>query len=105
MGALEVDVDALRQGADQLEKAKESVRQVADAFQSAVDAAGDPFGGDTIGMLCGIAHAAVVSAVGECFDSNIEELESDVEKIRKMADSHEQNEQDIAKSFEGFGPT
>ncbi|MEU4773986.1 hypothetical protein [Micromonospora sp. NPDC023644] len=99
MENLDVDIDALGRGADELERAKESVRQVFEGFQASVDGYAAAFGGDDIGSLLGIAHQACVDALAECLDTNITELESYVDGLRGMAESYRAVEDDVAASF------
>ncbi|MFG1775208.1 WXG100 family type VII secretion target [Micromonospora sp. NPDC049048] len=99
MENLDVDVDALERGANELEQAKESVRQVFESFQASVGGYADAFGGDDIGSLLGIAHQACVDALSECLGTNVTELESYVDGLRGMADGYRAAEEKAAASF------
>ncbi|MEV4754457.1 hypothetical protein AB0J86_04960 [Micromonospora sp. NPDC049559] len=99
MDPLDVDVDSLRQGADELERAKESVRATFEAFQAMAANYADAFGGDEIGMLLGIAHQACLDAAKECFSTNITELESYAEGLQEMAESFQRTEEAVTASF------
>lgn len=102
MAAININVEAMRESAGRIDEARQGIEGVRDSFMSSIENMGDPFGGDMIGMLLGIAHQAVVNAVGQCFESNITELETYSEGIRTMADRYEQTEQDIAAEFDKF---
>jgi uncharacterized protein YukE len=102
MATINVNIDAMRESATRIDEARQGIEGVRDGFISSIENMGDPFGGDMIGMLLGIAHQAVVSAVGQCFESNITELEPYSEGIRTMADGYEQTEQDITAEFDKF---
>ncbi|SCG35387.1 WXG100 family type VII secretion target [Micromonospora halophytica] len=99
MEPLDVDVDALTRGAEQLAEAKESVRQTFESFQAAVGAYEQAFGGDEIGMLLGVAHQACVEALTECLSTNITELESYAEGLRGMAESYRAVEDGVTDAF------
>ncbi|PZF94778.1 WXG100 family type VII secretion target [Micromonospora deserti] len=99
MENLDVDIDALRRGADELDQAKESVREIFEGFQTTVGGYAAAFGGDGIGTLLGVAHQACVEALSECLGTNIAELESYVDGLRGMADSYRAVEEDAAASF------
>ncbi|MFG3697093.1 WXG100 family type VII secretion target [Micromonospora sp. NPDC047620] len=99
MEPLDVDIDALRRGAEQLGAAKESVRQTFESFQAAVAGYEQAFGGDDIGMLLGVAHQACVEAVAECLGTNITELESYAESLRGMADGYQTVEDGVSEAF------
>jgi uncharacterized protein YukE len=97
---VEIDLEALRRGADELDAATEAVRGLFDQFKSAVDGLGDSFGSDMIGSLLDIAHQVCVEAAVECVETNIEDLLDYAENLRGMADTHEAADTDIASVFE-----
>ncbi|MEH0983675.1 hypothetical protein [Micromonospora sp. CPCC 205556] len=99
MEPLDVDIDALRQGADQLAQAKESVRQAFEAFQAAAGGYADAFGGDGIGMLLSVGHQACLEALTECFSTNVAELESYADGLKGMAESYREIEEGVSASF------
>ena len=99
MEPLEVDVDALRRGAEQLAQAREGVRQAFEAFQAAAGGYAGAFGGDEIGMLLGLAHQACVDGLTECLSTNVAELESYAEGLAAMAEGYRAVEEDAAASF------
>lgn len=98
--ALDIDVETLRRGAAELERAKETVREHVEAFQTAVESFADAFGGDTIGMLVGMAHSSVIEGALECLTTNVTELEDYVDTLNGMADKHEEGEERNRASFE-----
>ncbi|MEU5937891.1 PE domain-containing protein [Micromonospora sp. NPDC047548] len=99
MEPLDVDIDAIRHGADELDRAKEDVRQAFEAFQAAVGGYAQAFGGDEIGMLVGVAHQACVDALTECVSTNVAELASYVDGLHGMAESYRAVEDDATSSF------
>jgi hypothetical protein len=99
MNSFEVDVDAIHRGADELERAKEGVREAFESFQAILSGYADAFGGDGIGMLLSVAHQACVEAAAECFGTNIEELTGYVDSLHGMADDYQSSEDEIASSF------
>ncbi|MEH0824336.1 MULTISPECIES: PE domain-containing protein [unclassified Micromonospora] len=99
MENLDVDIDAIRRGADELAQAKEDVRQAFEAFQAAVGGYAQAFGGDEIGMLVGVAHQACVDALTECVSTNVAELESYVDGLHAMAESYRAVEEGVTASF------
>lgn len=98
--ALDIDVESIRRGAAELERAKEVVREHVEAFQTAVESFADAFGGDTIGMLVGVAHQSVIEGALECLTTNVTELEDYVDTLNDMADKHEEGEEKTRASFE-----
>ncbi|MEU5788013.1 hypothetical protein ABZ754_09815 [Micromonospora purpureochromogenes] len=99
MENLEVDIDALRRGADELAQAKEEVRQAFETFQAALGSYAQAFGGDEIGMLVGVAHQACVDALTECLSTNVAELESYADGLHGMAEKYRAVEEDVTASF------
>ncbi|TDB75928.1 PE domain-containing protein [Micromonospora sp. KC723] len=99
MEPLEVDVDALRRGADQLAQARENVRAAFEAFQAAAGGYADAFGGDEIGMLLSVGHQACVEALAECVGTNLAELDSYVTGLKGMADGYREVEEGVAAAF------
>ena len=99
MEPLDVDIDALRRGAEQLSTAKEGVRQIFESFQATVAGYEQAFGGDGIGMLLGVAHQACVEALTECLGTNITELQSYADSLRGMADDYQAVEDDASEAF------
>lgn len=100
MASLDIDLDALRSGADDLDVAKEQVQALFDQFQSAAEALADAFGGDEIGMLVGMAHQACMEAAAECFSTNLEDLADYALSLREMADNHQAADEETASIFE-----
>jgi len=99
MEPLEVDIDALRQGAAELEQARESIRQIFERFQATVANFDNAFGDDEIGTLLSVGHEACMNALTECLSSNIEELGSYADGLRQMADSYQAVEEEVTASF------
>ncbi|MDO3702661.1 hypothetical protein Q3W71_13380 [Micromonospora sp. C28SCA-DRY-2] len=99
MENLDVDIDALRRGAAELEQARDSVRQIFESFQAAVAGYAAAFGGDDIGSLLGIAHQSCVDALTECLSTNIDELGNYADGLHQMADGYRAVEEDVAASF------
>ncbi|HEX5598538.1 MAG TPA: type VII secretion target [Micromonosporaceae bacterium] len=99
MDNLDVDIDSLRRGAEELERAKEGVRGTFEAFQAALESYAGAFGGDDIGMLLGTAHQACIEAAAECFSTNLVELEDYVDSLHAMADKYQAVEDEAASSF------
>ncbi|MEV5689997.1 hypothetical protein [Micromonospora globbae] len=100
MENLDVDIDALHRGAEQLERAKETVREAFESFQSAVASYAHAFGDDDIGSLLATAHDACVQAVTECFSTNVRELENYVDGLLGMADGYQSVEEAISAAFD-----
>lgn len=96
---LSVDIDALRRGAEQLARARENVQATFDGFRSAVAGFTGAFGGDDIGGLLAEAHSACVDAATECFSTNISELGSYVDDLRRMAEGFERADDEISASL------
>lgn len=99
MEPLEVDIDALRQGAAGLDQARESIRQVFERFQAMVANFENAFGDDEIGTLLSVGHEACMNALTECLSTNFEELGSYADGLRQMADSYQAAEEEISASF------
>ncbi|MEV0807440.1 type VII secretion target [Micromonospora sp. NPDC050200] len=102
MEPLDVDIDALRRGADELDRARESVRQAFEAFQAAAGGYAQAFGGDEIGMLLGVAHQACVDGLTECLSTNITELENYAAGLHSMAERYQAVEEDATSSFQSI---
>jgi uncharacterized protein YukE len=96
---VQLDLDAIREGADQLDAATELVQGLFDQFKSAVDGLGDSFGGDMIGSLLDLAHQVCMEALMECIETNIEDLLDYAVDLREMADRHEEADAEAARIF------
>jgi len=97
---VDLDLDSIRKGADELDAATELVQGLFDQFKSAVEGLGDSFGGDMIGSLLDVAHQVVMEAISECVSTNIEDLLDYANTLREMAENHENNDNEIASIFE-----
>ena len=80
---------------DQLTSSAERLKQVADEFteqvsqfQSQIQGYGEPWGGDDLGMLIGIAHGACFEAAMQCFQENSEELGQRAEALKAVAKNY-----------------
>ncbi|MBQ0895490.1 hypothetical protein KBX37_20700 [Micromonospora sp. U56] len=102
MEPLDVDVDSVRRGADELVRAKEDVRQAFEAFQAAVGGYAHAFGGDEIGMLLGVAHQACVDGLTECLSTNLTELENYAADLHAMAEGYRAVEEGVSNSFQSI---
>jgi uncharacterized protein YukE len=96
---VQLDLDSIRQGADQLDAATEAVQGLLDQFQSAVEELIGSFGGDMIGSLLDLAHQVCMEALMECISTNIEDLVDYAENLREMADQHEAADSEAARIF------
>ncbi|MEU5872140.1 type VII secretion target [Glycomyces sp. NPDC047369] len=99
MAGLQIDPEGMRRSADGLDAAKDEVQALLDRFTAALAEYADAFGGDMVGSIAGPAHEECVAVATECFTSNIEALEAYSQDLREMADQHEANDDEIAKSF------
>ncbi|PRY60813.1 WXG100 family type VII secretion target [Glycomyces artemisiae] len=97
--AVKLNLDSIREGAQQLDSATEAVQGLFDQFKSSVDGLADSFGGDMIGSLLDLAHQAVMEAITECITTNIEDLGDYAENLRQIADTHEENDAEIERLF------
>jgi len=97
---IQLDLDSIRQGADELDAATEMVEGLFDQFKSSVEGLADSFGGDMIGSLLDLAHQAVMEAINECISTNIEDLLDYANTLREMADNHESTDDDVASIFD-----
>ncbi|GAA2441745.1 hypothetical protein GCM10010191_67510 [Actinomadura vinacea] len=71
----------LRTITDQLSEAVRS-------FQSEVSGFGEPWGGDDIGMIIGMAHGAIFGAAMESFNGSAGELAGRAGELVAAADTH-----------------
>ncbi|MGC4744081.1 hypothetical protein ACLQ28_00220 [Micromonospora sp. DT201] len=102
MDPLDVDVDSVRRGAEELVQAKEQVGQAFEAFQAAVGSYAQAFGGDDIGMLLGVAHQACVDGLTECLSTNLIELENYAAGLHSMADGYRAVEEGVTDIFQSI---
>ncbi|MFG1841180.1 hypothetical protein [Micromonospora sp. NPDC049175] len=102
MDPLDVDVDSVRRGAEQLAQAKEQVGQAFEAFQAAVGSYAQAFGGDEIGMLLGVAHQACVDGLTECLSTNLVELDNYAAGLHSMADGYRAVEEGVGDLFQSI---
>ncbi|MEU7803332.1 hypothetical protein AB0J14_17435 [Micromonospora arborensis] len=102
MNPLDVDVDSVRRGAEELAQAKEAVGQAFEAFQAAVGSYADAFGGDDIGMLLGVAHQACVDGLTECLSTNLTELENYAAGLHSMAEGYRAVEEGVTDIFQSI---
>jgi hypothetical protein len=92
-GELTVDPDRIRAAANALKQVATEFTQSAKGFQSEVTGYGEPWVGDDIGILVGLANEACMEAAIGCFTSNAEDMGSDAARPIEMARNYEQAEQ------------
>lgn len=102
MAGLDLDIETMRQAANEIDAAKEEVQQLLDQFNASLEQYADAFGGDTIGTLVGMAHQACAEALTECFTTNMEEIADHAQAARDMADGHQASDDEAARIFDGI---
>jgi len=95
---------------DQLRADGEAMQSVAEQFVSVVQeaaggvaAAGQPWGGDEIGMIIGETHDVVAQALFDFFSEVLETLRSDGADLVLMADRYAAVEQTEQARFDRLG--
>ncbi|MFB9658581.1 WXG100 family type VII secretion target [Glycomyces mayteni] len=96
---VKLDLESIREGAQQLDAATETVQGLFDQFKSSVEGLADSFGGDMIGSLLDLAHQVCMEAITECISTNIEDLGDYAKNLREMADAHEDNDAEVERLF------
>ncbi|GAA1850149.1 hypothetical protein [Actinomadura bangladeshensis] len=89
----EVSPDRIKAAASQLRAAADDLADAAKSFQAEVSGFGEPWGGDDIGMVIGLAHGAIFQAAVECFTDNAKELSGHAEGLTRVADNHVRTEE------------
>jgi uncharacterized protein YukE len=84
----EVSPDQIRSSAKQLKQVADDFTQKVADFEAKITGFGEPWGGDDIGMLIGIAHGAVFEAAMECFKENAKELTERTQALEAMATNY-----------------
>lgn len=99
MAGFEVDPDAVRRAAAELQSATDELDTAVTGFAAALGGFGDPWGLDTLGTLIGGGYVAIEQLALKTLDSVIDDLDSYAERLTAMADAHAATEQDTADSF------
>jgi hypothetical protein len=102
-GELAVDAGAIRAAGRQLAQVADDFEAKVDRFVGELDGYGEPWGGDDIGMLIGVAHDAVLDAALDCFDSNVATMHGYAENLAGMADNYDTVEDGNTESFSAIG--
>lgn len=102
MDQVRIDVETIRQGARELQQAKDDVHQAFEGFATSLEGYANAFGGDEIGMLLGVAHQACLDAASECFTTNVAELENYADSLNRLADTYQQAEEEATASFKAL---
>ncbi|PKK15738.1 MULTISPECIES: WXG100 family type VII secretion target [Thermomonospora] len=88
-GELRVDSGTLRRAARDLDQAVDQLDAHLTALENELAGFGAPWGSDEIGMLIQDAYESIVDIAMNCFNSNIEELESVLAGLENMAAQYE----------------
>ncbi|MEU5876579.1 hypothetical protein [Spirillospora sp. NPDC047279] len=88
----EVSPDRVRSSGLELKSIADRLADAAKQFQAEVAGFGEPWGGDDIGMIIGLAHGAVFEAAVECFTDNASEIMGRAEQVGQVADGYDQME-------------
>ncbi|MFD0852444.1 WXG100 family type VII secretion target [Actinomadura adrarensis] len=89
----EVSTAQLRSASGRLNAITERLSESIQGFRSKVEGFGEPWGGDDIGMLIGMAHGAVFNAAMESFSSSAGELGIRSSQLLDAADTHDRAEE------------
>ncbi|TDD25209.1 PE domain-containing protein [Actinomadura sp. KC06] len=89
----QVSPDQLSSSAERLGQVADEFNQQVQQFQSQITGYGEPWGGDDIGMLIGLAHTACFEAAMDCFKENAKELEERVKALEAVAKNYTTMEQ------------
>ncbi|MFI0484394.1 WXG100 family type VII secretion target [Actinomadura sp. 9N215] len=89
----QVSPDQLTSSAERLGQVADEFNQQVQQFESQISGYGEPWGGDDIGMLIGIAHGACFEAAMKCFKENVEELDERVKALEAVAKNYTKMEQ------------
>ncbi|MGP4026094.1 WXG100 family type VII secretion target [Actinomadura sp. 3N407] len=89
----QVSTDQLTSSAGRLTQAAEQFGGQVQQFESQINGYGEPWGGDDIGMLIGIAHNACFEAAMKCFKENAEELSERAKALEAIAKNYTTMEQ------------
>jgi hypothetical protein len=102
-GELKVTVSDIRKAGSELQRVADQLDSQIGSFEGAISGFGEPWGGDDLGMLIGLAHGAVFDAAMECFDNNLSEIEGIAKALGVMADNFESAEQGATEKVESVG--
>lgn len=104
--SFQVSPDQITSSAERLKQVADEFTQQVSQFQSEITGFGEPWGGDDMGMLIGIAHGACFEAAMKCFQENSEELGERAEALKavaknytKMEESNVQSVNSVAKAL------
>ncbi|TDC61900.1 hypothetical protein E1200_27655 [Actinomadura sp. GC306] len=89
----QVSTEQLTSSAGGLTQAAEQFSRQVQQFEAQINGYGEPWGGDDIGMLIGIAHAACFEAAMKCFKENAEELSERAKALEAVAKNYTTMEQ------------
>ncbi|GAA1775837.1 hypothetical protein [Actinomadura chokoriensis] len=89
---LRVSEADLRKAASRLGQAIDQMDQDLAAFKGELSGYGQPWGGDDIGMLIGACYQGAFELAMDCYDSNLDELDSFAEDLEEMADNYKDAE-------------
>ena len=99
MTGFEVNPDSLRGGGRAVASVADRFSGQLEAFESRMEGFGEPWGGDDIGMLIGIAYTEIAEYAFECFQLAADELTSAADDLTAMADGYEQVDDEAAAGF------
>jgi hypothetical protein len=102
-GDLAVDAGGIRAAAGQLARVADDFEAKVDGFVGELDGYGEPWGGDDIGLLIGVAHDAVLDAALDCFDSNVATMHTYAENLTAMAGNYDAVEDGNTESMSAIG--
>ncbi|MEV0156931.1 hypothetical protein AB0H57_24815 [Micromonospora sp. NPDC050686] len=98
-GGFEVRPEALRDAGHTLSDVAQGFLADLDGFEAQLRGYGEPWGGDDIGSLIGVAYTEVAAYLFDCVASAGEEIGSAGEDVSGMADAYERVDEDGADSM------
>ncbi|GAA2691951.1 hypothetical protein [Actinoplanes palleronii] len=102
MSGFAVDPAALRAGGDGVITVAQGFIGQVETFEAQMQGYGEPWGGDDIGSLIGIAYTAVSAWVLDCIAVAAEEIGSAGSDLTLMADNYESAEEDLVTGLRGL---
>lgn len=102
MAGIHVVPDTLTGSAKLLRDAGTDFGEKLAAFQAELAAFGEPWGGDDLGSLVGIAYGVVSEFAFECYSEALEELDLAGGDVDVMADRYRAVESAAAEHFDGM---
>jgi hypothetical protein len=99
---VEVTTESLRRAARELTGVAESTDATLQSFHSRIEALGQPWGDDDLGMAIGTVYQGALAMVMNCFVSNLDTVDGYSQRLGIAAEDYDATDLQAAAGLDGI---